>query len=102
IIDHCYFADADAVDLAVLADGIDLARRMAAFEPLKHLAGEESWPGPGVHDRAALQTLLRTTAAHDYHPAGSCKMGPANDPAAVVDARGRVHGLAGLSIADAS
>jgi choline dehydrogenase len=102
IIDHCYFADADAADLAVLADGIDLARRMAACNPLRHLAGEETWPGPGVRDRAALQSHLRTAAAHDYHPAGSCKMGPADDPTAVVAPRGRVHGLDDLYVADAS
>lgn len=102
IIDHCYFADADDADLAVLAEGIELARALATREPLKHLAGEETWPGPGVGDRAALSVHLRTTASHDYHPAGSCKMGPADAPMAVVDAGGRVHGLDGLLVADAS
>jgi choline dehydrogenase len=36
------------------------------------------------------------------HPAGTCKMGPANDPAAVVGASGEVHGVTGLLVADAS
>jgi choline dehydrogenase len=37
-----------------------------------------------------------------WHPVGTCKMGPSNDSAAVVDQRLRVHGLDNLSIADAS
>lgn len=36
------------------------------------------------------------------HAVGTCRMGPADDPLAVVDADGRVHGLSGLRVADAS
>ena len=36
------------------------------------------------------------------HISGTCKMGPASDPMAVVDQYGRVRGLAGLRVADAS
>jgi choline dehydrogenase len=39
---------------------------------------------------------------HYYHPVGTCKMGPSSDPLAVVDARGQLHSVEGLFVADAS
>ncbi|CAB3370681.1 Hypothetical predicted protein [Cloeon dipterum] len=45
---------------------------------------------------------VRHTAATTYHPAGTCKMGPAEDALAVVDAELRVHGVKGLRVVDAS
>jgi choline dehydrogenase-like flavoprotein len=37
-----------------------------------------------------------------YHPAGTCRMGPTGDPASVVDAELRVHGIPNLRVADCS
>jgi choline dehydrogenase len=45
--------------------------------------------------------VLRTVETF-HHPVGSCRMGRDDDPDAVVDAQGRVRGLAGLWIMDAS
>jgi 5-(hydroxymethyl)furfural/furfural oxidase len=49
-----------------------------------------------------LPAYIRSHSLHDYHPTSTCRMGPTNDPTAVVDANGRVHGLEGLYVADAS
>ncbi|OGA41321.1 MAG: hypothetical protein A3G24_17035 [Betaproteobacteria bacterium RIFCSPLOWO2_12_FULL_62_13] len=55
-----------------------------------------------VADRGALIAHLRENVAGSFHPAGSCRMGAAGDRLAVVDTSGRVHGVAGLRVADAS
>jgi choline dehydrogenase len=49
-----------------------------------------------------VESWVRANVAHYYHAAGTCKMGPGSDPAAVVDAAGKVHGLNGLYVADCS
>ena len=50
----------------------------------------------------ALNGWLRRNVSTSYHISGTCKMGTADDPMAVVDQRLRVRGVAGLRIADAS
>jgi choline dehydrogenase len=50
----------------------------------------------------ALDAWLLTHATTQHHSSGTCKMGPALDPMAVVDDHGRVHGLEGLRVVDAS
>jgi choline dehydrogenase len=99
VIDSGYFTDPDGADVAALADGLMLARELAARPPLRDLAGEEQEP---LVPRAELAAYLHERALHDYHPTSTCKMGPASDPAAVVGADGAVHGLEGLYVADAS
>ena len=55
-----------------------------------------------VDDLAGLEHDIRNRADTQYHPVGTCKMGPDSDPMAVVDARLRVRGIAGLRVVDAS
>jgi 5-(hydroxymethyl)furfural/furfural oxidase len=55
-----------------------------------------------VEDDDALAQHIRDNVAGMFHPVGTCRMGRANDPAAVVDAAGRVHGIGGLRVVDAS
>ena len=50
----------------------------------------------------ALDAWLLANVMTQHHSSGTCKMGPASDPMAVVDQGGRVHGLSGLMVVDAS
>lgn len=89
-------------DCRTIVKGIQIARRIARFEPLTSHVTEEHAPGAGValEDEAATLDWARRTAVTIYHPTGTCKMG--NDELAVVDPRLRVHKVQGLRVADAS
>jgi len=90
-------------DLASLAAGIRVARRLARTSPLADLLGEERFPGVAVaQEGPGLEEAVRAGVDVYFHPVGTCRMGRAGDPLAVVDAGGRVHGLDGLWVVDAS
>ena len=55
-----------------------------------------------VADDDALAEHIRNNVAGTFHPVGTCRMGRADDPDAVVDAAGRVYGIVGLRVVDAS
>jgi len=102
IIDHRYLSDPDDDDLRVLADGVALARDIASQPALSRLAGREISPGGSVVARGEIEAFVRANCLHYFHPVGTCRMGPASDPSAVVDARGKIHGLDNAYVADAS
>jgi choline dehydrogenase-like flavoprotein len=87
-------------DLDRLAEGLGLVRRAAAGAALAGLREAEVWPGEEVCTVAGLRSYIRRTVASYYHPAGTCRVG--TGPGAVVDTQLRVHGVAGLRVADAS
>ncbi len=99
-IDHAYFSD--PADLAALADGVELVNRLVSTGPL----GEIVQPLPEStltwSTREELERKVRSQVGTTFHPSSSCRMGPASDPTAVVDADARVHGLDGLLVVDAS
>ena len=102
VIDTNYLSDPEGYDLDALADAFALCRDLGAQPSLAALFEQEAKPGPAVASRGEISSWILRNASHDYHPAGTCRMGPASDPAAVVDASGRVHGLEGLLVADAA
>lgn len=92
----------DPADVQTLIRAMREARRIVGMPALKRLSGLELSPGAGIDNDHAMQAFIRERVATTYHPVGTCKMGPASDPKAVVDAQLRVHGIAGLRVADAS
>lgn len=100
-IDPRFLSDRGGQDLAVLAHGLRLARRLAATGPLATVAREVE-PGPAIQDDPKLSAYLRSTVGGYAHPVGTCRLGPAGDAGAVVDGWGRVHGLENVYVADAS
>ncbi len=102
ILDHNYLADPDGHDASILVDGVRLAREIASEPRLAALLGEEKEPGRRIATRDQIAAYVRKNVMHYYHPVGTCGMGPARDRNAVVDARGRVHGLDNCYVADAS
>ncbi|MFR9757075.1 GMC family oxidoreductase [Streptomyces sp. TR06-5] len=101
-LDFRYFTDDEDYDARTLVDGIKLARKVAATEPLAGWLKREVCPGPGVTSDEDISEYARRVAHTVYHPAGTCRMGAADDAGAVVDPALRVRGLQGVRIADAS
>jgi choline dehydrogenase len=87
-------------DRRVLLDGMKLVRRATSRPAFARHVVREHLPGPDTVGDEALMAYARGYATTVFHPCGTCKMG--SDPKAVVDARLKVHGIAGLRVADAS
>ncbi len=89
-------------DVAAMIHAVRLSRDLHAQSPLRELIVEEMVPGARIDSDAEIAAFLRQNAEHRHHPLGTCRMGPAGDAGAVVDAELRVHGVDGLRVADAS
>ena len=88
-------------DLHDVQVGTRLMRRLAATKPLAAMIDHEMLPGAAKMTDAELLQDFRERAGTVFHPVSTCMMGA--DPASsVVDARLRVHGIAGLRVIDAS
>ncbi|MBS0540385.1 MAG: GMC family oxidoreductase N-terminal domain-containing protein [Proteobacteria bacterium] len=88
------------VDGALTVRAVQIARAVMTAPAMAPFNVSELAPGPARQSDDEILDWVRAAAETTYHPVGTCKMG--NDPAAVVDARLRVHGIAGLRVADAS
>ncbi len=98
-IDPGFFRDAD--DMRKLVAGTQRALDVLAARAFDPYRGKMLYP-MDRNDPQGIERLLRDQADTEYHPVGTCKMGPDSDPASVVDARLRVRGLQGLRVCDAS
>jgi len=89
-------------DRRALREGFKMVREVAGQKALLAIRGEEVEPGPSVQTDEEIDAFIRKNAETIYHPVGTCRMGAAGDPMAVVDAELKVQGLAGLRVIDAS
>lgn len=100
VIDHGYLTHPD--DLPRLVNTVKAAQHIARTSPLSDIIVGELFETPASGASMDLESALRANLGTYFHPVGTCRMGPASDPTAVVDARGAVHGVPGLSVIDAS
>lgn len=99
-------------DLAIVSDETEtklapIAQRLDdASTDVREMMSREVATGPGlfelVQDDEALADFVRSRAHGTWHCCGTCRMGRADDPMAVTDPAGRVYGVSGLRVADAS
>lgn len=92
----------DERDREALRNGVGLARELVRMPAFDGLCGEEIFPGETVRSDPALDEQLGRGVATQWHLSGTARMGRETDPMAVVDPAGRVFGLDGLRVADAS
>jgi choline dehydrogenase-like flavoprotein len=98
-IDPRFLTEPD--DLETLLQGVKIARRITEAPPFRALAPTELHTSDG-RDDDGLRDAIRKRADTIYHPAGTCRMGAADDRLAVVDPSLKVRGLEGLYVVDAS
>ncbi|ACC72219.1 choline dehydrogenase [Paraburkholderia phymatum] len=89
-------------DRHVAANALRLTRRIAAAPALQRYRPEEILPGIQFQTEEELQLAAGNVGTTIFHPVGTCRMGTADDPGAVVDSRLRVVGVEGLRVVDAS
>ena len=100
IVDNNYLAEPEDLRLEIL--GLRFAREILAQKPLSSRITHEMLPGKDVNEDAALAEHCRRTVKTNWHPVGTCRMGPDGDAMAVLDKRLRLRGIEGLRVIDAS
>jgi len=87
-------------DRRVMINGLHRTREMAAQKAFEDLRGNEMSPGIDVQSDTEILAWLAAEGTTEFHPCSTCRMGTGDD--AVTDGEGRVHGVEGLRVVDAS
>jgi len=86
-------------DMEVIINGAKKMQKILEGKPFDNIRKNMLY---AVGNDEQLEQDIRNRADTQYHPCGTCKMGPAEDKMAVVDAQLKVHGIEGLRVVDAS
>jgi choline dehydrogenase len=81
---------------------VRLTREIFAQRAFERYRGREIQPGAAVESDAQIDAFVSAKVESAYHPCGTCRMGQASNPLAVVDPQARVIGLQGLRVVDSS
>jgi choline dehydrogenase len=101
MIDYDYLRN--EFDRSRMREGVKICLELAEHESWKSLVTERVVPDDSdLESDGALDQWLLRWAQTSHHSSGTCKMGPETDPMSVVDPTGRVHGIDGLRVVDAS
>lgn len=92
----------DDRDRELMRTGIRLIRELVEQPAFAGFKGDEIFPGADVQTDDQLDQHLNQSVATQWHLSGTAKMGSNTDNNAVVDPAGRVHGITGLRVVDAS
>ena len=86
------------VDVKAMTTAMEFISEFVQADPIREYYGELMQPGPAED----WTEYAQSTYDSYHHGVGTCMMGPASDPMAVVDNKLRVHGMENLYVADAS
>jgi len=92
----------DEYDLQEMREAIRFTRELFAQKAFDDYRGEEIRPGKDIQSDEELNEFIYNTTESAMHPSCTCKMGSPDDPMSVTDHHGKVHGIEGLRICDAS
>lgn len=99
LIDPAFLSDNR--DTALMVEGAKKLRTIMQAPALQSYRGKEIYTAD-IQTDAQWEGYIRERADTIYHPVGTCKMGAAHDPMAVLDAQLRVKGIPGLRVIDSS
>ncbi|GAB3846988.1 GMC family oxidoreductase [Nesterenkonia populi] len=102
MVDPRYFSDAEGHDMRVAIAGIRLAREIVAQPAMTEWTGQELYPGQDAQTDDELADYIHRTHNTVYHPAGTVRMGAADDDMSPLTPDLKVKGVEGLRVADAS
>jgi choline dehydrogenase len=89
-------------DVRALVAGVRFLRKLTQTQPFRRMVTGELTPGSDAVSDEHLANYVRKVTSTNWHPVGSCRMGPDTDPSAVLDANLRVRGTENLRVFDAS